>query len=680
MMAPTPHEQVTLWFTDSRQAEKVGSTRLGPAMAHTQVQGWWFMRKGPSWRIRYRPAPNQMEQTRARLELHLRSWTDEGLLLEWVRGVYEPETHAFGGPQGMGVAHGLFHHDSLHVLSHLHRNGTEHRTLLGVLRACALLRGAGQEWHEQGDVFARLAAHRPVDREPTGTEVDQLDHLLRARFPHPKMAPGWTEAFHHTGQNLAHLADTGKLTRGIRATLAHHLLFAFNRAGIPATEQGLISRAAAAAVFHRTPVAHPKKATTVQSSITTVSKVNTINNLEAEPTRRLRQELVESIRGRDTFRTPAVEAAFSTVPRHLFLPEVDIETAYAPRVVITKRDTDGEAISSASQPNLVAGMLEQLQATEGHRVLEIGAATGINAALLDEIVGPTGHVTTIEIDDDLADGARRHLETAGYDRVEVICGDGALGHPPNAPYERIIVTAGAWTIPTAWWDQLATGGRLVVPVRLHGSGLTRSLPFERTGPDTLVATSALTCGFVPMRGSSDAPVRPIPLGEGAVLKVAAEDQVDEKALSTTLNHPAHTVWTEVTFRTFEQTVAHLDLWLATHDHHFGRLSVTKQTRAEGVSPTPRWAGASLHDGAGSIAYLILRDVEGASAETEELGVTAHGPDRVALADHLTDLVRQWAKTMPAYPTITAHPAATPQSELSEGVRVFKPDTTFTIAW
>lgn len=129
---------------------------------------------------------------------------------------------------------------------------------------------------------------------------------------------------------------------------------------------------------------------------------------------------------------------------------MDLETAYAPRQVVTKRADDGTAVSSASSPNLVAEMLELLDVQLGHRVLEIGAATGINAALLAELAGPTGQLVTIELDDDLASGARDGLAAAGYHQVEVICGDGALGHPASAPYDRIIVTAGAWDIAPAW--------------------------------------------------------------------------------------------------------------------------------------------------------------------------------------------------------------------------------------
>ncbi|MGH3801474.1 MAG: hypothetical protein ACRDTD_15330 [Pseudonocardiaceae bacterium] len=85
----------------------------------------------------------------------------------------------------------------------------------------------------------------------------------------------------------------------------------------------------------------------------------TIDTTTSDP-EQLRTTLADYIRRRGTFRTPQVEAAFRAVPRHLFLPGVDVETAYAPQVVVTKRAEDGTAISSASSPNLVATMLEQL--------------------------------------------------------------------------------------------------------------------------------------------------------------------------------------------------------------------------------------------------------------------------------------------------------------------------------
>ncbi|WP_462188799.1 rRNA adenine N-6-methyltransferase family protein [Frankia sp. CcWB2] len=216
----------------------------------------------------------------------------------------------------------------------------------------------------------------------------------------------------------------------------------------------------------------------------------------------LRDNLVADIHRWGTFRTAQVEAAFRTVPRHLFLPDVDLETAYAPQVVVTRRAPDGTALSSASQPSLIAAMLEQADVQPGHRVLEIGTATGINAALLAELTGPTGQVTTIEIDEELAAGARTALTTAGYERVDVVHGDGAAGHLGGASYDRIVITAGAWDLAKGWWDQLAPAGRIIVPLRLHGSGLARSLPLDAVGPGRLVSRSALVCGFVPLRGTN----------------------------------------------------------------------------------------------------------------------------------------------------------------------------------
>lgn len=142
---------------------------------------------------------------------------------------------------------------------------------------------------------------------------------------------------------------------------------------------------------------------------------------------KLREALADHIRSRGTFRTAAVERAFRTVPRELFLDGVDLQTAYKPQVVVTKRAADGTALSSASDPNLVATQAEDLDLAPGHKVLEIGTATGVNAALMAELVGPHGHVVTIEIDEDLSAAARRALLRAGYPQVKVICGDGALG-------------------------------------------------------------------------------------------------------------------------------------------------------------------------------------------------------------------------------------------------------------
>lgn len=391
----------------------------------------------------------------------------------------------------------------------------------------------------------------------------------------------------------------------------------------------------------------------------------------------LRTALADYICGRGTFRTPQVEAAFRTVPRHLFLPGVDLKAAYAPKQVVTKRAEDGTAVSSASSPNLVAEMLEALDVAPGHRVLEIGAATGINAALLAELVGPTGTVVTIELDDDLAAGARAGLAAAGYPQVEVISGDGALGHPARAPYDRIIVTAGAWDIVSAWWQQLALGGRLVVPLRLHGSGLTRAIALDLHAPGRMTSTSATVCGFVPLRGTAEQAEGLVQLADDVGLHLDAGNLPDEATLDQALTYPAHPHWTGIQIRD-DEPVAHLDLWLATTGSgNFGRLSVGAAARASGlVDPALRWAGATLYDG-GTFAYLAVREH---SEDTSELGVIAHGPDSTKLAAQVSDLLHRWNQKRPTQLIITAHPNDTPDDQRLSARHLVRPHTRVTITW
>lgn len=136
------------------------------------------------------------------------------------------------------------------------------------------------------------------------------------------------------------------------------------------------------------------------------------------------------------------------MPRHKFVPGASLEDAYANSPVHIKYDSDGTSISCASQPGVVALMLDQLQAQPGERILELGAGTGYNAALLAHLVGETGHVTTVDVDYDLVQGARAHLATAGFTNVEALTRDGALGHAEGGPYDRIIATVGAHGVRT----------------------------------------------------------------------------------------------------------------------------------------------------------------------------------------------------------------------------------------
>ena len=193
-------------------------------------------------------------------------------------------------------------------------------------------------------------------------------------------------------------------------------------------------------------------------------KVATAEAAQAEA---LRHGLVDELKAAGSIASKDVEAAFLAVPRHMFAPEVPLEAAYANDTVRTKRDEHGVTISSISAPWLQAVMLEQAQIRPGMRCLEIGSG-GYNAALMAELVGPGGEVTTVDIDADITDRARRYLPAAGYGQVHAVLADAEAGVAEHAPYDRILVTVGVWDIPPAWLDQLVEGGRLVVPLRMRG--------------------------------------------------------------------------------------------------------------------------------------------------------------------------------------------------------------------
>lgn len=117
--------------------------------------------------------------------------------------------------------------------------------------------------------------------------------------------------------------------------------------------------------------------------------------------------------------------------------------------------------SSAHQPDIIAVMLATLDAEPGMTVCEIRTGTGYNAALLAAWLG-TGNITTIEVDDQVADQARRALAITGYP-VTVVIGDRAQGYPPRAPYDRIMATVAAPHVPYPWIAQTRPGGRVLTP-------------------------------------------------------------------------------------------------------------------------------------------------------------------------------------------------------------------------
>jgi protein-L-isoaspartate(D-aspartate) O-methyltransferase len=215
----------------------------------------------------------------------------------------------------------------------------------------------------------------------------------------------------------------------------------------------------------------------------------------------LRAALVETLDAGGWIRTAPVRRAFLATPRELFLPEFaereGLDAVYRDEPIVTKRGRHGMPLSSSSQPAIMALMLEQLELAEGMRVLEIGAGTGYNAALLAHLVGPSGRVVSVDVDPELARGARRALR--GADRkARVVVGDGRDGFADAAPYDRIVVTASADTVPIAWFEQLHASGLLQVPLRLSADG-AQAIPLLRKADRRLRSISAIAGGFMPLR-------------------------------------------------------------------------------------------------------------------------------------------------------------------------------------
>ena len=194
--------------------------------------------------------------------------------------------------------------------------------------------------------------------------------------------------------------------------------------------------------------------------------------------------------GRRGIADARVLAAIAAVPRELFVPEELRSRAYDDRALPIGH---GQTIS---QPFMVATICAALELDADARVLDVGTGSGYQAAVLAEIAAD---VVTIERVPELADRARETLARAGYGSVEVRVGDGTLGVPQRAPFDGIAVAAAAPAVPETLYDQLAPGGRLVVPVGSIRDQWLEVVVRGETGPE--VARS-VPCRFVPLVGAA----------------------------------------------------------------------------------------------------------------------------------------------------------------------------------
>ena len=225
----------------------------------------------------------------------------------------------------------------------------------------------------------------------------------------------------------------------------------------------------------------------------------------------LHNRLVQELVRQGAIASPSVRQAFEEVPRHLFVQRVDVATAYSDQPIFIRWE-EGIPTRSSSQPKMMALMMEQLGLQSGNRVLEIGAGTGYNAAILAHVAGENGSVITMDIDQDIVDEAAANLSGAGYGQVKVICGDGFEGFPEGGPYDRISVTVGAYDVSPHWVDQLREGGVIVVPLWFRGFSL--SVALEKRHAE-LRGLSATPCLFIPLRGAGQPTEGFFPVGDCA---------------------------------------------------------------------------------------------------------------------------------------------------------------------
>jgi protein-L-isoaspartate(D-aspartate) O-methyltransferase len=407
----------------------------------------------------------------------------------------------------------------------------------------------------------------------------------------------------------------------------------------------------------------------------------------------LNQQLIEQLKEKGCLTSPQVEAAFRNVPRHLFLPELPLEEVYQDEAIATKM-LDGQFVSSSSQPAIMAIMLEQLQLEAGQRVLEIGAGTGYNAALMAHIVGDSGQIVTIDIDEDIVEGARSHLASAGCTNVRIVCADGANGYTELAPYDRIILTVNASDIAPAWQNQLKTSGRLLLPLSLRGPQV--STVFEKE-QDYLVSTSLRACGFVSLRGSLAEPDIVFQLGPHTsqlTLRLGESQQIDTDKIYHWLTDQYHEQATPM------QVMAHelfygLAFWLALHDASICHIQARGEAAEQDIVPSlfhipaknpTRSTFGLLKENA---LCVLMRD-PATPAPTDAMSdtipfrifVRCFGPD-IAEADHLAALVMSWQ--MAGRPTehnlsIKAYPAAEERVVEAGNIAITKRWMQFICSW
>ena len=384
-----------------------------------------------------------------------------------------------------------------------------------------------------------------------------------------------------------------------------------------------------------------------------------------------------------------VSAAFLAVPRHLFLPQVDVGEAYRDTAIVVKSDAEGLPVSASTQPAMMAIMLEQLGLAAGQRVLEVGAGTGYNAAVMARLVGDSGSVVTIDVEPDLVVQARVNLAAAECHGVTVICGDGADGAPDFAPFDRIIVTAGAWDLAPQWLEQLGDGGRIVLPLSVRGIQL--SVAFSRAETGTWVSGSARRCQFIRMTGGSAGPESVVPLGPQPGLHALVADGPAPEAgpLYEALSGPVTEESADLRVDGIAE-LADLDLWLAltepglTRVNLMGRHERRASTAQQRIASLMPLGGYTRVGSSGELEVAALAVPPG-PAEHASLAMAFNGcgAGSGALARYLAERAAVWnalGRPGAASLKLSAYPTGTVPQAPEGAMIIRRPNVALVARW
>jgi protein-L-isoaspartate(D-aspartate) O-methyltransferase len=218
----------------------------------------------------------------------------------------------------------------------------------------------------------------------------------------------------------------------------------------------------------------------------------------------------------DTPISEVTVSAYLATPRHLFVGryrewgsrewhhvreanlQEHLAALYANRPLILSGEDDDDVPSTISQPSFVLRMLDLLRLKRGHKVFELGAGSGWSAALMGRVVGPEGHVYSLEIIPEVAKAAAETIERLGIRNVEIIAADGGEGYAAGAPYDRVIFAAGTYDLPRPFYEQTTDGALLLAVIKNEGGG--DNLFLLRREADHFASLDSMPCGFVQLRG------------------------------------------------------------------------------------------------------------------------------------------------------------------------------------